>query len=204
MRKLAVLLAAVIVLLTCGGCSSGVSREAMEETTALFTEALREYNREEMAVYLTQFPDNTAYVYLDDIFNDTGYIELYRMLYPNITYSIQSFEKNRAVIEYTMPNIQKLYTNVSAAVLNLALTDETLQQKLAENDENGIILIREMMLYYASSGNGIENMTQQFTLTFQKKEGRTVIVCDDALRALITGNFFLSKNMTQESIEQKQ
>ena len=139
----------------------------MEETTALFTEALREYNREEMAVYLTQFPDNTAYVYLDDIFNDTGYIELYRMLYPNITYSIQSFEKNRAVIEYTMPNIQKLYTNVSAAVLNLALTDETLQQKLAENDENGIILIREMMLYYASSGNGIENMTQQFTLTFQ-------------------------------------
>ncbi|PWM38726.1 MAG: hypothetical protein DBX52_06555 [Clostridiales bacterium] len=176
----------------------------MEETTALFTEALREYNREEMAVYLTQFPDNTAYVYLDDIFNDTGYIELYRMLYPNITYSIQSFEKNRAVIEYTMPNIQKLYTNVSAAVLNLALTDETLQQKLAENDENGIILIREMMLYYASSGNGIENMTQQFTLTFQKKEGRIVIVCDDALRALITGNFFLSKNMTQESIEQKQ
>ena len=97
-----------------------------------------------------------------------------------------------------MPDVQTLYAGVSAAVLNLALTDETLQEKLQENDENALILIQQTMLSWAEQEDMVETMTQEYTLSFTEKDGKTVIVCDDELRALITGNFFLSKKTTLE------
>ncbi len=196
MKRVFLLLTTIVLLLSFCGCKASVSQEDAESTLAQFTDALKIYDREAMSALLTEFPDKTLYVYLDDIFNDEKYIELYRLLYTDITYAVKSYENNRMTVEFTMPNVQKMYTNVSALILNLALTDEELVSKLEDGDENGIILIQEMMLALAKQDGGVETMTQQFTLSFTYKGEKNVIVCDDELRALITGNFFLSKNST--------
>ena len=131
----------------------------------------------------------------DDIFNDAKYQELYRLLYTDITYAIKSTKNNRITAEFTMPNVQKLYANAAAMVTNLAFMDETLVDKLNENEENGIILIQELMLEMAKQDGKVETMEQEFTLSFAENNGKVVIVCDDELKALLTGNFFLSKNV---------
>lgn len=197
MKRIVLILLSAVLIFSLTGCGSRQSEDE-EEVLAAFTEALRVYDREAMTALLTEFPDNTAYVYLDDIFNDEAYILLYQTLYSDITYAVRSREKNRIVAEYTMPDVQTLYAGVSAAVLNLALTDETLQEKLQENDENALILIQQTMLSWAKQEDMVETMTQEYTLSFTEKDGKTVIVCDDELRALITGNFFLSKKTTLE------
>lgn len=180
-----------IMLVSCSGAATA-EKQAFEQ----FSVALKTYNKQAMADLLTEFPDHTPYVYLDDIFNDQKYIELYRKLYTDITYAVKSTENDRITVEVIMPNVQKLYTDTAAYVMSLALTDPELVNKLDENEENGIILIQEMMLALAEQEGAVETMTEEFTLTFTEKEGKTVIVCDDQLRALITGNFFLSKNST--------
>ena len=199
MKKIFALLIAVVLLFS--GCSSGITRDEIEDTVWDFTEALKVYDRDEMSGYLTQFPDNSPYIYIDDIFNDAEYIALYQTLFSDITYKIKSVEKNHAVVEYTIPDVQKLFATTSAHVLSLTLSNEMLAQKLAENEMTGINFIRELMRMYANTGDNVEIMTKEFTLTFQQEAGKTVIVCDDSLRALITGNFFLSKSITKESIE---
>lgn len=192
MKRFVLLLTVVAILLS--SCSYNVKNK--EDTLEQFTEALRVYDREAMTDLLTEFPDKTPYVYLDDIFNDDKYIELYRILYPEITYAVTSSENDRLVVEYTMPDVQALYTGVVAMVMNLAMSDESLVDKLDENEENGIILIQEMMLALARQGNSVTTTTREYTLSFKEENGKTVIVCDDELRALITGNFFLSKKST--------
>ncbi len=192
MKRFILLLAVfAIMLVSCSGAATA-EKQAFEQ----FSVALKTYNKQAMADLLTEFPDHTPYVYLDDIFNDQKYIELYRKLYTDITYAVKSTENDRITVEVIMPNVQKLYTDTAAYVMSLALTDPELVNKLDENEENGIILIQEMMLALAEQEGAVETMTEEFTLTFTEKEGKTVIVCDDQLRALITGNFFLSKNST--------
>ena len=199
MKKGLAVIAGLVLLFTMSGCNHP-SQSEMEQTLAAFTDALKAYDKEEMAALLTEFPDNSAYVYYDDIFNDDGYVEMYRVLYPGITYAVQSANQNQLVAVFTMPNIQTLYANITALVLQMVLEDAELQNKLAEDDANGSVLVREMMLAYAKQGYEIEQMTQTLTLTFEKEDGQTVLRCDDEVRELITGNFFLSKNSTQAEI----
>lgn len=201
MKRIFSLLLVLVMLCSAAGCSPKVEKSAIEETLSQFTDALKVYDRDKMTALLTEFPDNAGYVYLDDIFNDDPYIELYRILYGDISYKIVSCSGNKATVAYTMPNIQGLYSTVSTLILNMAMSDSSLQDKLAENDENGIILIQEMMIYCATQNQSIETMTQEFTLTFKEKDGRAIIVCNDELRALITGNYFLSKSTTLAEIE---
>ncbi len=190
MKRLIVLLIAITMLLV--SCGPAFNEE--EQTLKQFVDAMKVYDTTEMSEFLTEFPDNTPYVYLDDIFNDAKYQELYRLLYTDIEYAVTSSENNRLTVDFTMPNVQKLYTDTAAMVMNLALSDETLVNKLNENEENGIVLIQEMMLALAKQEGSVERMTRTFTLTFERKGTKKVIVCDDELRALLTGNFFLSKN----------
>ena len=44
-------------------------------------EGLKTYDRAIMSEVLTEFPDNSSYVYLDDIFNDEKYIKIYQLLF---------------------------------------------------------------------------------------------------------------------------
>lgn len=199
-RIISLLIIAVIMVLSVCGCSPSIRKTAMEQTLSTFTEALKVFDREAMSAVLTAFPDNNGYVYLDDIFNDDPYVKLYQLLFADITYEIKSMEKNRAVVIYHMPDVQNLFISVSAAVMELAMTDENLQNKLVEDEKNGIVLIQEMMLSLAEQGKEIKEMSQEFTLTFTVQDNKTVIVCNDELRALVTGNFFLSKCMTVNEI----
>lgn len=191
MKRIIPLITALLLMLT--SCRSAAS--VQEQTLAEFTDAMRVYDKQVMTELLTVFPDKKPYVYLDDIFNDEKYQQLYRSLYTDITYAIKSKENNRITVEFTMPNVQKLYANAAAMVTNLAFMDETLVEKLNENETNGIILIQELMLEMAKQAENVETMKQEFTLSFAEKNGKTVIVCDDELKALLTGNFFLSKNV---------
>ncbi|MBQ7936391.1 MAG: hypothetical protein IJ333_08645 [Clostridia bacterium] len=200
MKRILAFCTVLMMLVSFSGCSRSFPKEDMEQTLAEFTEALKGYDREKMTSHLTEFPDHSQYVYLDDIFNDEAYMELYQLLYPQITYTVQSATDHQLIVDVTMPNVQMLYTNVMTLVLQMAMEDGELQQKLSESDENGIVLIQELMLAYVRQGNEVETMTQTFTLSFDAKDGKPVIVCDDQLRALITGNFFLSKNSTLAEI----
>ncbi len=198
MKRIIPLITALLLMLT--SCRSAAS--VQEQTLAEFTDAMRVYDKQAMTELLTVFPDKKPYVYLDDIFNDEKYQQLYRSLYIDITYAIKSKENNRITAEFTMPNVQKLYANAAAMVTNLAFMDETLVEKLNENEMNGIILIQELMLEMVKQEENVETMKQEFTLSFAEKNGKTVIVCDDELKALLTGNFFLSKNvMVPEDID---
>lgn len=190
MKRLFVLLIAIVMLLT----SCGPSSREEEQVLKQFYEGMKTYDTAAMAEVLSEFPDNKPYVYLDDIFNDAKYQELYRLLYTDIEYAVTSSENNRLTVDFTMPNVQKLYTDTAAMVMNLALSDESLVDKLNENEKNGIILIQEMMLALAKQEGNVEMMTETYVLTFKRQGRKSVIVCDDELRALLTGNFFLSKN----------
>lgn len=192
MKRLVLILLTVLLMFTsCSGVSSA-EKKLIEQ----FTTAMKSYNKQAMSELLTEFPDKTPYVYIDDIFNDQKYVDLYRKLYTNISYEIKSSKNDSITIEMTMPNIQKLYTDSAAFVMNLALSDTELISKLDENEENGVILIQEIMLTYADQKDAVEMMTVEFTLKTVRDGGKLRIVCDDALRAMLTGNFFLSKNST--------
>ena len=192
MKRIFAFMAALAMLLGLGGCSN-----ANQSVVDQFVRGLNEYDRTVMAECLTEFPNNESYVYLDDIFNDAKYIELYQLLYGDISYKVKKTKGNKMTVEVTMPNVQKLYTETAAYVMNIAMSDKTLTDKLDENEENGIILMQEMMLAFARQENTVEEMVQDYELTFRESEGRMLIVCDDQLRAMMTGNFFLSKSTKQ-------
>ncbi len=194
----AVIFALMTVLL---GCSHKISREDAQSVVDPFFAALKVYDREEMGNYLSEFPDKTGYVYIDDIFNDEAYIKLYRQLYSSLTYSIKSTDGKSVVLEVSMPNIQALYTDISARIMNLKLMDESLRDKLAENSENAVILLQETMLSIATNNpEQIEKMKQEYTLTLKKEKGTYQIVTDDEVRKLLTGNMFLAKSTTVDSM----
>ncbi len=197
MKRFLAFLMILLVLFSFSGCEKDLAKEEMEQTLSEFIGALKVYDREKMSALLTEFPDNSNYVYHDDIFNDEGYVKLYQSLYSNIVYSVKSFDDHTLTVEATMPNVQSLYTNVMGIVLQMTLEDPDLQAKLAENEENGSILVREMMLAYVQEGYEVQSFTKEFTLQFSEEGEKNLIVCDDALRTLMTGNFFLSKNSTQ-------
>lgn len=198
MKRLFLFLLVFVLLFSMCGCKS-VPEKEMTQTFSSFVSALKIYDRDAMTLLLTEFPDNTSYIYLDDIFNDEPYMKLYRNIYPNISYSVVSAEGNHLVVKVNMPNVQKLFTTVTAMVMAMVMDDASLKEKLAENDENAIILNQELMLAMAGEGK-YEMMEQEYTLSFDKKDGEVLLVCDDQLRSFMTGNFFLSKNMTVEDI----
>ena len=98
-----------------------------------------------------------------------------------------------------MPNVQNLFSVVSMSVMNMVMSDEVLQDKLDESDEYSLILLQESMIAFAEQGN-YSMLEQTFTLSFGERGGVPVIVCDDELRAFMTGNLFLSKNITKSDV----
>ena len=193
MKRFGALVILMAFLVSLSGCSTKVAA-----VDRLF-EGLRAYDRETMSEVLTEFPDNSRFVYVDDIFNDEGYCKIYRQLYSSIEYKVVSANSKTVKVKVTMPNVQKLYTEVSAWVMSEALNDPDLQGRLEENDTNGVILIQEIMYSYAvNQPEQIETITEEFQL-FLTEDGK--IQCTDTLRALITGNLFLSKNIRINSGE---
>lgn len=188
-----------IVVLLCVLCSFSSCRRDESQIERLF-EGLKVYDRAVMSEVLTDFPNNSEYVYLDDIFNDEKYIKIYQTLYNDIEYEIIKLDQYSAKIQVRMPDIQKLFTDVSAWVLSAALEDTELSNKLAENDYNGVLLIQELMYAYATGENyEVQTMDAEFNLRFKEVGGKTYIESDEELRALITGNFYLSKNLRSEA-----
>lgn len=188
-----------IVVLLCVLCSFSSCRRYESQIERLF-EGLKVYDRAVMSEVLTDFPNNSEYVYLDDIFNDEKYIKIYQALYNDIEYEIIKLDQYSAKIQVRMPDIQKLFTDVSAWVLSAALEDTELSNKLAENDYNGVLLIQELMYAYATGENyEVQTMDAEFNLRFKEVGGKTYIESDEELRALITGNFYLSKNLRSEA-----
>ena len=61
-----------IVVLLCVLCSFSSCRRDESQIERLF-EGLKAYDRAVMSEVLTDFPNNSEYVYLDDIFNDEKY-----------------------------------------------------------------------------------------------------------------------------------
>ena len=189
MKRIVAFSAMIIMLLSLSACKYDTAI-----VDRLF-EGLKVYDRSVMSEVLTEFPDNSEYVYLDDIFNDEKYVKIYQDLYKDIDYEIIKIDQYSAKVKVKMPNIQKLFTDVSAWVLSAALEDAELSNKLAENDYNGIILIQELMYAYATNGNyEMETLETEFNLRFKDAGGKKYIQCDEEVRALITGNFYLSKN----------
>ena len=199
MKKWISIMIIAVLLLTLCGCKGKFSRNEINDTLTQFIDALKTYDGDEMARHLTAFPDNGDYVYLDDIFNDEGYVRLYRIFYDQITWELVSVKKDKAVIKVKMPNVQNLFSVVSMSVMNMVMSDEALQDKLDESDEYSLILLQESMIAFAEQGN-YSMLEQTFTLSFGERGGVPVIVCDDELRAFMTGNLFLSKNITKSDV----
>ncbi len=194
MKRIVAVIILICILFSFAACQKGQA-----QIDRLF-EGLKTYDRSVMSEVLTEFPDNSEYVYLDDIFNDEKYIKVYQALYEDIDYEIIKIDQYSAKVKVTMPNIQKLFTDVSAWVLSAALEDAELSNKLAEDDYNGIILIQKLMYAYATNGNyEVQTLEAEFNLRFEEVGGKKYIICDEELRALITGNFYLSKNTRGEA-----
>ncbi len=189
MKRIVTFAVLICMLLSIAACQKDTA-----QIDRLF-EGLKTYDRSVMSEVLTEFPDNSEYVYLDDIFNDEKYIKVYQALYKDIDYEIIKMDQYSAKVRVRMPDVQKLFTDVSAWVLSAALEDVELSNKLAENDYNGIVLIQELMYAYATNGNyEVQTMETEFNLRFEEMDGKKCIVSDEQLRALITGNFYFSKN----------
>lgn len=201
--KVVTILCLLLVIVGClGGCSSteDVSNEEYKTLIDNFFVDLKSYNVDGMKEHLNVFPNKSEYVYLDDIFNDEPYKELYRILYPKLTYEVKSVESNIAIVEVTMPNIQQLYATTSMGVTNLALEDETLKQILMQDENKSIELIQQTMLAAARTEGRVNDMTVEFTLTFDREGDKLMIMADDQLRALLTGNFYISKSQRIDEI----
>lgn len=187
MKRFGAVAILLVFILMLSGCSKH------EDTVDRFFEGLKIYDREIMGEVLNEFPDNSRFAYVDDIFNDEGYRKTYVKLFSSIDYKILATDGDIIKIRVTMPNIQRLYTEVSAWVLNQAIADAELQSRLEENEMNGVLLIQEIMYSYAiNQPEKIEAITEDFELRFTE-DGK--ILCTDSVRALMTGNLFLSKNI---------
>lgn len=194
MKRIVAYLAMIFTLLSLSACKYDAA------TIDRLFEGLKTYDRSVMSEVLTEFPDNSEYVYLDDIFNDEKYIKVYQALYKNIDYEIIKIDQYSAKVRVKMPNIEKLFTDVKLWVSLTAYGDVELSNKLAENDYNGIILIQELMYAYATNGNyEVQTLEAEFNLRFEEVDGKKYIICDEELRALITGNFYLAKNTRVEA-----
>ncbi len=180
---------------------NAIAADQMDATIDELVFDLKKYDIAAMKQHLNSFPDKSQYVYLDDIFNDEPYQELYRMLYPKITYKVLSHTENTASIEATMPNIQSLFTTIEMNAAMLALEDEEFKNILLQDETKSIELIQQAMLAAARKENGVPMMTEEFTLSFDWVGDRLVILSDDQLRAFITGNFVISKG---ERVEETQ
>ena len=190
MKRLIAFIVLFSILLSLSAC------QKYEKQIDRLFEGLKTYDRSIMSEVLTEFPDNSSYVYLDDIFNDEKYIKIYQALFSDIEYEIIKTNSRSATVKVKMPDIQKLFSDVSAWVLSAALEDADLSNKLAENDYNGIVLIQELMYAYATNDEyQVQVLETEFDLQFEEVNGKTYILCNDDLRALITGNFYLSKNI---------
>ena len=190
MKRIVALLATLCLL-----CSLSACKKADTAVVDRLFEGLMVYDRAIMSEVLTEFPDNTEYVYLDDIINDEKYIKIYQELYKDIEYEILKSDQYSVKVKVKMPDVQKLFTDVSAWVFSAALEDSTLSNKLAESDYNGVVLIQELMYSYVTNDDyQAQPLEAEFSLRFENSGGQKRIICDEELRALITGNFYLSKN----------
>lgn len=182
-----IVIVTLMIMLFCG--CSGVSDHAdIDRVLKGFFSGLKAYDRAVMTEHLTEFPDNSAYDFPDDIFNDNSYVELYKSLYTDITYAVTSYEKNSVSLKVTMPNIGALYDLTCVKVKTLAENNPALKDKLAGDN---VIFMQEMMRELAA--DGVENVAFEFTLDLKSDEEKICIVNNDELRNLLTGNFFSVK-----------
>ncbi len=198
MKRIIAIVLLLATALVMGACSS---YEAETACIDAFMKATQKYDRQEMRSYLTEFPDNSEYVYVDDIFNDSRYVQLYQLLYKDLKYEIKKISGDEAVIKCKMPNIQELYNLATTTAMNYALADSTLFEKLQESEENGAVFTQELMFGFAEKGDNISMMEQEFTLSLVRENRTVLIECDDQLKALITGNFYLSRKMRIDDIK---
>jgi len=185
MKRLGLFLIIICLGLSAVSCTGNASEADVDRVLAGFVAALKNYDREGMSRYLTEFPDNTGAAYTDDLFSDSSYVELYRSLYSDITYAVTMHEKNTVTIKIKMPNIGALYLDTCKYVEDLAKKNTALSEKLKGHN---IVFIQEMMR--ERSVDTIEIMDAEFTLELVERDDALLIVCDDMLRSLMTGNFY--------------
>ncbi len=189
MKRFVLFLIVICLALSATACSGNASDADVNRVLDGFVGALKAYDRTAMELYLTEFPDNTGATYPDDIFNNSSYVELYRSLYSDITYAVTSYEKNNVTVKITMPDIEGLYKDTCEYVRKLADRNAELDKKLKDND---VIFIQEMMRDRAAET--IEMMEVEYVLEVIEDETSILIVCDDELRSMITGNFYRAKS----------
>ena len=181
--------------------SSEITRDEAVQTLERFVNALKSYDITGMTHCLSVFPDKSRDGTNDDMYNDLEYQQLYRAVFPSITYEVKSYSDNCATISVTMPNIKSLYQESAMKLQMGAMYNEELKEKLMENDTNAIVLYKQLMLNEAIENNNVQQMTKEYTLTFDRAGEAIQIIADDQLCAFMTGDFSTTRNLPSDVVE---
>lgn len=178
-----------------------VSRDEAIQTLDGFVTALKTYDISGMTPYLSVFPDKSRDGTIDDMYSDETYQQIYRKTFSSITYEVVEYSNNCATIKATLPDIKTLYQNATLKLNLGAMNNADLKDKLMENDTNAVILFQQLMLYEVVENNNVQQMTKEYTLTFDRSGDKVKIIADDSLCAFMTGDFSTTRNLPSDVVE---
>ena len=185
----------------CGGFF-GLRLFAEQEQNVIhgFMNGLKIYSIDEMTNYIESFPNSDNSIYVNDVFSDPSFVEVYKEANTHMSYTIADKKVDgAAVVTVTFVDIQKLYADTVAKMFTSANTDENLKNLLLDENTNAQELISAYMLSTLQNSD-VETVTEEFRLTTYKDGNSFKIRTDDELKELMTGKLSLSRNVTLDDI----
>ncbi len=200
MKKIIALVLVFVVAFSVCGCATNSFAEQEQNVIHGFMNGLKIYSIDEMTNYIESFPNSDNSIYVNDVFSDPSFVEVYKEANTHMSYTIADKKVDgAAVVTVTFVDIQKLYADTVAKMFTSANTDENLKNLLLDENTNAQELISAYMLSTLQNSD-VETVTEEFRLTTYKDGNSFKIRTDDELKELMTGKLSLSRNVTLDDI----
>ena len=200
MKKIIALVLVFVVAFSVCGCATNSFAEQEQNVIHGFMNGLKIYSTDEMTNYIESFPNSDNSIYVNDVFSDPSFVEVYKEANTHMSYTIADKKVDgAAVVTVTFVDIQKLYADTVAKMFTSANTDENLKNLLLDENTNAQELISAYMLSTLQNSD-VETVTEEFRLTTYKDGNSFKIRTDDELKELMTGKLSLSRNVTLDDI----
>ncbi len=199
-KKIIALVLVFVVALSVCGCATNSFAEQEQNVIHGFMNGLKIYSIDEMTNYIESFPNSDNSIYVNDVFSDENFVEVYKEANTHMSYTIADKKVDgAAVVTVTFVDIQKLYADTVATMFTSANTDEGLKELLMDENTDAQALIAAYMLNTLQNSD-VETVTEEFRLTTYKDGNSFKIRTDDELKKLMTGKLSLSRNVTLDDI----
>ncbi|MBQ6947880.1 MAG: DUF4878 domain-containing protein, partial [Clostridia bacterium] len=134
MKRFISIISVFILLCSLTGCAQ-LTHHTPKATVNHFFKSLKTYDTEQLAQYLTVFPDAKDTDKTYDPFSDKPYVELYQKAYVDLSYEIVSITQNgdsnaTVVVKVKHPDLKSAYSTAFYASAAMIFSNEELLSSL--------------------------------------------------------------------------